>query len=195
MRNKIILLACTFIVIVSAILTAYFLIQHDQTVKLEQYQNEVVEAMIQQQEEDVINNFKDYYLVLNSNVHKLITNFKDNKNNILVAKIENNTKIPKDILDYFIEWSNYKDTYIEYLNDDANIPDGDKYKVIKQNIIDVLDGVAEYVAFVYTFYENEGSADLAFTINDIGDDLLQKLTSIDIMFQKLAPKIGAFFIL
>ena len=40
MRNKIILLACTFIVIVSAILTAYFLIQHDQTVKLEQYQNE-----------------------------------------------------------------------------------------------------------------------------------------------------------
>lgn len=171
MRNKIILLACTFIVIVSAILTAYFLIQHDQTVKLEQYQNEVVEAMIQQQEEDVINNFKDYYLVLNSNVHKLITNFKDNKNNILVAKIENNTKIPKDILDYFIEWSNYKDTYIEYLNDDANIPDGDKYKVIKQNIIDVLDGVAEYVAFVYTFYENEGDADLAFTINDMGDDL------------------------
>lgn len=188
MKNKVILLACTFIVIVSAILTAYFLIQHDQTVKLEQYQNEVVEAMIQQQEEDVINNFKDYYLVLNSNVHKLITNFKDNKSNVLVAKIENNTKIPKDILDYFIEWSNYKDTYIEYLNDDANIPDGDKYKVIKQNIIDVLDGVAEYVAFVYTFYENEGGADLAFTINDIGDDLLQKLTAIDLMFQKISSE-------
>jgi signal transduction histidine kinase len=86
-RNKIILLACTFIVIVSAILTAYFLIQHDQTVKLKQYQDEVAEATVQQQQEDVINNFKDYYLVLNSNVHKLITNFKDNKNNILVAKI------------------------------------------------------------------------------------------------------------
>ena len=195
MRNKIILLACTFIVIVSAILTAYFLIQHDQTVKLKQYQDEVAEAMVQQQQEDVINNFKDYYLVLNSNVHKLITNFKDNKNNILVAKIENNTKIPKDILDYFIEWSDYKDTYIEYLNDDANIPDGDKYKVIKQNIIDVLDGVAEYVAFVYTFYENEGGADLAFTINDIGDGLLQKLTAIDIMFQKISSnESGLFFI-
>ena len=98
MRNKIILLACTFIVIVSAILTAYFLIQHDQTVKLKQYQDEVAEAMVQQQQEDVINNFKDYYLVLNSNVHKLITNFKDNKNNILVAKIENNTKIQKTFL-------------------------------------------------------------------------------------------------
>jgi signal transduction histidine kinase len=57
-RNKIILLACTFIVIVSAILTAYYFIQHDQTVKLEQFQNEVVEAMIQQQQEDVINNFR-----------------------------------------------------------------------------------------------------------------------------------------
>lgn len=188
MRNKIILLACTFIVIVSAILTAYFLIQHDQTVKLEQYQNEVVEAMIQQQEEDVINNFKDYYLVLNSNVHKLITNFKDNKSNVLVAKIENNTNVPKDILDYFIEWSNYKDTYIEYLNDDANIPDGDKYNVIKQNIIDVLDDVDKYISFIYAFYENEGGADLAFTINDIGDDLLQKLTAIDLMFQKISSE-------
>ena len=188
MKNKVILLACTFIVIVSAILTAYFLIQHDQTVKLEQYQNEVVEAMIQQQEEDVINNFKDYYLVLNSNVHKLITNFKDNKNNILVAKIENNTKIPKDILDYFIEWSNYKDTYIEYLNDDANIPDGDKYKVIKQTILELLDDTDKYIAFIYTFYENEGGADLAFTINDIGDDLLQKLTAIDLMFQKISSE-------
>lgn len=188
MRNKIILLACTFIVIVSAILTAYYFIQHDQTVKLEQYQNEVVEAMIQQQEEDVINNFKDYYLVLNSNVHKLITNFKDNKNNILVAKIENNTKIPKDILDYFIEWSNYKDTYIEYLNDDANIPDGDKYKVIKQTILELLDDTDKYIAFIYTFYENEGGADLAFTINDIGDDLLQKLTAIDLMFQKISSE-------
>ena len=188
MRNKIILLACTFIVIVSAILTAYFLIQHDQTVKREQYQNEVVEAMIQQQQEDVINNFKDYYLVLNSNVHKLITNFKDNKSNVLVAKIENNTNVPKDILDYFIEWSNYKDTYIEYLNDDENIPDGDKYNVIKQNIIDVLDDVDKYISFIYAFYENEGGADLAFTINDIGDDLLQKLTAIDLMFQKISSE-------
>ena len=50
----------------------------------------------------------------------------------------------------------------------------------------MLDGVAEYVAFVYTFYENEGGVDLAFTINDIGDDLLQKLTAIDIMFQKIS---------
>lgn len=188
MRNKIILLACTFIVIVSAILTAYFLIQHDQTVKLEQYQNEVVEAMIQQQEEDVINNFKDYYLVLNSNVHKLITNFKDNKNNILVAKIESNTGVPVGILDYFTKWSNYKETYIEYLNDDENIPDGDKYNVIKQNIIDVLDDVDKYISFIYAFYENEGGADLAFTINDIGDDLLQKLTAIDLMFQKISSE-------
>lgn len=188
MKNKVILLVSTFIVIVSSILTAYYLIQHDQKIKLQKYQNEVAETISQQQEEDVINNFKDYYLVLNSNVHKLITNFKDNKSNVLVAKIENNTNVPKDILDYFIEWSNYKDTYIEYLNDDANIPDGDKYKVIKQNIIDVLDGVAEYVAFVYTFYENEGGADLAFTINDIGDDLLQKLTAIDLMFQKISSE-------
>lgn len=188
MKNKVILLVSTFIVIVSAILTAYFLIQHDQTVKLEQYQDEVTEAMIQQQEEDVINNFKDYYLVLNSNVHKLITNFKDNKSNVLVAKIENNTNVPKDILDYFIEWSNYKDTYIEYLNDDENIPDGDKYNVIKQNIIDVLDDVDKYISFIYAFYENEGGADLAFTINDIGDDLLQKLTAIDLMFQKISSE-------
>lgn len=188
MRNKIILLACTFIVIVSSILTAYYLIQHDQKIKLQKYQNEVAETISQQQEEAVINNFKDYYTMLDKNITQLITNFKDNKSNVLVAKIENNTEIPKDILDYFIEWSNYKDTYIEYLNDDANIPDGDKYKVIKQNIIDVLDGVAEYVAFVYTFYENEGSADLAFTINDIGDDLLQKLTAIDLMFQKISSE-------
>ena len=188
MKNKVILLVSTFIVIVSSILTAYYLIQHDQKIKLQKYQNEVAETISQQQEEAVINNFKDYYLVLNSNVHKLIANFKDNNSNVLVAKIENNTKIPKDILDYFIEWSNYKDTYIEYLNDDANIPDGDKYKVIKQNIIDVLDGVAEYVAFVYTFYENEGGADLALTINDIGDDLLQKLTAIDLMFQKISSE-------
>lgn len=188
MRNKIILLACTFIVIVSAILTAYFLIQHDQTVKLKQYQDEVAEAIIQQQEEDVINNFKDYYLVLNSNVHKLITNFKDNKNNILVAKIESNTGVPVGILDYFTKWSNYKETYIEYLNDDENIPDGDKYNVIKQNIIDVLDDVDKYISFIYAFYENEGGADLAFTINDIGDDLLQKLTAIDLMFQKISSE-------
>lgn len=188
MRNKIILLACTFIVIVSAILTAYFLIQRDQTVKLKQYQNEVAEAMVQQQQEDVINNFKDYYLVLNSNVHKLITNFKDNKSNVLVAKIENNTNVPKDILDYFTKWSNYKETYIEYLNDDENIPDGDKYNVIKQNIIDVLDDVDKYISFIYAFYENEGGADLALTINDIGDDLLQKLTAIDLMFQKISSE-------
>lgn len=186
MRNKIILLACTFIVIVSAILTAYFLIQHDQTVKLKQYQDEVAEAMVQQQQEDVINNFKDYYLVLNSNVHKLITNFKDNKNNILVAKIESNTGVPVGILDYFTKWSNYKETYIEYLNDDENIPDGDKYNVIKQNIIDVLDDVDKYISFIYAFYENEGGADLALTINDIGDSLLQKLTAIDLMFQKIS---------
>lgn len=188
MKNKVILLVSTFIVIVSSILTAYYLIQHDQKIKLQKYQNEVVEAMIQQQEEDVINNFKDYYLVLNSNVHKLITNFKDNKNNILVAKIESNTGVPVGILDYFIEWSNYKDTYIEYLNDDENIPDGDKYNVIKQNIIDVLDDVDKYISFIYAFYENEGGADLAFTINDIGDDLLQKLTAIDLMFQKISSE-------
>ena len=52
----------------------------------------------------------------------------------------------------------------------------------------MLDGVVEYIAFVYTFYENEGGADLAFTINDIGDDLLQKLTAIDLMFQKISSE-------
>ena len=186
MRNKIILLASTFIVIVLAILTAYYLIQHDQTVKREQYQNEVVEAMVQQQGEDIVNNFNDYYTVLKDNVTKLISNFKDNKDTILVAKIENNTSIPKDILDYFIKWSNYKDTYIEYLSDDKNIPDGDKYKVIKQTILELLDETDKYIAFIYSFYENEGGGDLAFTINQIGDSLLQKLTAIDLMFQKIS---------
>lgn len=188
MRNKIILLASTFIVIVSAILTAYYLIQYDQNMKREQYQNKVVEAMAQQQEEDIVNNFKDYYTVLNNNVTKLITNFKDNKDTILVAKIENNTSVPVGILDYFTEWSNYKDTYIEYLSDDENIPDDDKYDVIKQDILKLLDETDTYIALIYTFYENEGGGDLAFEINDAGDSLLQKLTAIDIMFQKISSE-------
>lgn len=188
MKNKVILLVSTFIVIVSSILTAYYLIQHDQKIKLQKYQNEVAETISQQQEEAVINNFKDYYTMLDKNITQLITEFIDNKNTILVAKLESNTGVPVGILDYFTKWSNYKETYIEYLNDDENIPDGDKYNVIKQNIIDVLDDVDKYISFIYAFYENEGGADLALTINDIGDDLLQKLTAIDLMFQKISSE-------
>ena len=188
MRNKIILLSSTFIVIVSAILTAYYLIQYDQTMKREQYQNEVVEAMAQQHEEDIVNNFKDYYITLNNNVTQLITNFKDNKDTILVAKIENNTGVQVGILDYFIKWSEYKETYLEYLNDDENIPDNDKYNVIKQDILEILDETDTYIALIHTFYENEGGGDLAFEINDVGDSLLQKLTAIDIMFQKISSE-------